>query len=247
MDRESSMSKTAFFEATDDGEYLPHPGQPGEKDFINAGKMHEGKPVYYQKSSLRGRLKATNLGKNEYIEGPDDNREKACFNWALMSLTGIGVWPEKVFDYFNKPSSIMIENVPTEKGGEWLKQNKAMLDTLLNEWAEDVPEQANPVATEQITKALIKANGFTITNDETPYKIAMHYPVTQGVTFEHWWITVDDKVIDMLPDRKDIYIKVQEEDHTGRSVIRVNVQKLKQEQVNHILKTLERGKHGEEK
>jgi hypothetical protein len=263
----SPITQCAFWSEGDNNVRQWH-AEDVDENWIDSGREHNENGnsgnIYFPNASLRGKMQ----GAADGLQGVTDHLLLACWNWALTGFQGDNVFPQHVFGYVQKkrlqlerPETVAFNSVewinaevPPDQGRQWLLHNYETLDQIMSQWISDLgegemPDDASRRATTDITRKIIEAHGFEISESKTPYQICMHYKKADIITFDHWWVKVDEKTVETFPGTRDangiitsgvldIQIAYDEQNHEGKEVIRFYVTALKPVQQGIIINAI---------
>jgi len=185
----------------------------------------------------------------------------SCFNWALTGSTDRGVLPGPVFGYVRRhelsehmTSDRYIDDIGHAQTKHWVRHRAPALDALrpahptafCDTHDRDPPEVHRCVrdpaevhrCVEAVFVELVQANGLVVSNSPTPYSISMHYKMADGITFDHWWLTVDGRVVETFPSLQGLAIQLNEQPHDGMGIVRCHIKDLKPEHLDELERTL---------
>lgn len=140
--------------------------------------------------------------------------EAACWNWALLGLRALPVpQPSVLFAFVNRGEQQRATrtgaegDLATNTGHVWDNlQLRQQLRTALEEIRSDYDICTDDTTTrnnirDRVFELAIKAAGFTISNDATPYRICMFEP-NDVVMWDHWWLEINGAVVETVTGQK---------------------------------------------
>lgn len=167
-------------------------------------------------------------GQTWYTKGEALNR--ACWNWALYGCEGgPDDDPAKLFDLINATD-------------DNLDECKGLVPELWREYLVQLRQlKINGVATVDIVQRIFEISasiaGLNCTDSPTNYKLCMHWPTENGVTYEHWWIEVAGNITtEIIPAWGSIMIyRNRAKDAADYSQVSVFLKELKQAHIEQIM------------
>jgi hypothetical protein len=177
------------------------------------------------------------------IKYKKDKNDEACFNWALTGLKNDGVQPSLILDYLNGMSKIgeLKNKVSKENRKALIKLAKEMKNAgiqviqTMEKKNKSSPHKKIIEMIKQAGQIIVKEHQFEIVKDEeTNMVIVMQSKLTNGVSWEHWWIEVEGIVLETFPTNDFIQVTPDRQHDKEKNYIntRFPVKSLKKEHVD---------------
>jgi hypothetical protein len=181
------------------------------------------------------------------------NWQVACYNWALtggVQTLSQMVSPQVLCDHVTQGALGLTVNRygnALEKGWYAIPANRTALETIKQDWTGGNKNAAALLdVSQRLARLAIEANGLRVSAAATGYKIGVYYYDTETLpSFQHWWIEVEEMVIETFPGLDDITIADDPQDLDGHDANGVghiyfyfNIEELHQRQVDHITRRL---------
>ena len=156
----------------------------------------------------------------------------SCNDWALTA----GVGDRRGA---NVLAAINVDNMAGALGlgvGErrqFLAQQDAGVNFAWRSWAQRQRRKhagggkyTTPYMVEKTMKKLIAYNGMIVTAAPTDYYICQHWPIADGVTYEHWWLEARGVVIETFTGNPLRIYGPRRPEQNHYAVVRVGVREL---------------------
>jgi hypothetical protein len=165
---------------------------------------------------------------------------EVCWNWTLYGNGGNPRDPESLFSLINLANGDpygLLNNMRQGVQGYWEKRWANRQLRKAGSGGKYTPQYM----VTKIMKRVIGQAGLSLAGAPTDYRVCMHWPTADGITYEHWWLEVCGVTVEKISRWHDCMVYTRGADPGHYSTVRLYVNGLHQRQINRIQNILDNG------